>query len=79
MGADYAEKTGNDRLLALSVELNPAVKLVGGRIGCTTCHVPYNEYDHRMLAAKRKDKTAPDPTLVIDNSESALCMACHRK
>ena len=47
---------------------NPAVKMPGGNIQCTTCHNPHVE--------------ALDPValnfLVINNSGSALCLACHQ-
>ncbi|MBI5588684.1 MAG: hypothetical protein HY889_10025 [Deltaproteobacteria bacterium] len=60
--------------------LNPAIKFSGNMIGCTTCHVPYtNQYEHKTLADKRKNPSMPDPMLSVDNTESALCTACHLK
>lgn len=47
---------------------NPAVKMIKGNIECTTCHNPHVE--------------AIDPVaqnfLVVNNSGSALCLACHQ-
>lgn len=77
---DYEELASRNRGLKSPAELDPAIKLVDKRIGCTTCHVPYSEYDHKALARKRKESQAmPDPMLVLSNSGSALCTACHLK
>jgi len=80
IGVDYAEaiKLKKAPLVALD-SLNPSVRLIGGRIGCATCHVRYSEDDHKQLATKRKDAAMPDPMLVMDNGKSGLCFACHRK
>jgi predicted CXXCH cytochrome family protein len=48
--------------------MNAAVKMVNGNVQCTTCHNPHVE--------------AIDPVaqnfLVVNNSGSALCLACHQ-
>lgn len=76
---DYAALSARSPVLVKSADLNPAVRLVNGRIGCTTCHVPYSEIDHEIMSAKRADTSVPDPLLVMDNAASALCSACHKK
>lgn len=80
IGIDYMEafqKKGGFRNPSL---LDKAMKLTDNRIGCTTCHVPYNEYDHLMLSKKRgTDPNIPDPMLSVDNRGSGLCLQCHMK
>jgi predicted CXXCH cytochrome family protein len=46
---------------------DPAVKLVAGKIECTTCHDPHNP---------RADPVVP-MFLARSNSNGALCLACH--
>jgi nitrate reductase cytochrome c-type subunit len=46
---------------------NPAVKLIGGNVQCTSCHEPHVQYI---------DPVAGD-FLVMNNANSALCLACH--
>ncbi len=46
---------------------NPAVKLINGNVQCTTCHEPH---------AQSIDPVAGD-FLVMNNANSALCLACH--
>lgn len=80
VGVDYSVIARNRSGLRKPDELDSALKLVNNAIGCTTCHVPYNEYDHRMLAQKRKEvKDMSDPMLTMDNSGSKLCLGCHIK
>jgi len=79
VGVDYAAAAGAMRSLTPPDELPAGVRLVGGVMGCTTCHVPYSEADHQALADKRALGDGPDPMLSIDNAGSALCLACHRK
>lgn len=76
---NYASLSALSPVLVRSADLNPAVRLVNGRIGCGTCHVPYSEADHEAMSAKRADTSVPDPLLVMDNAGSALCAACHKK
>lgn len=78
IGIDYNEAASRRPALTPANELDPNVKLVAGRIGCTTCHVPYSVADHEALSDKRADESIPDPLLVLDNTGSALCLACHR-
>jgi len=62
------------------VSLDPAIRLINGRIGCATCHIPYGESNHRALAEKRSALPAiADPLLTVDNRKSQLCLACHSK
>lgn len=44
--------------------LNPAIKLIDGKVGCSSCHNPYS---------KEQSK------LVMSNRGSRLCLACHNK
>jgi hypothetical protein len=46
---------------------DPAVKLVSGKVECTTCHDPH---------APRNDPVSP-MFLVRPNSNGAICLACH--
>ena len=46
---------------------NPAVKLIKGNVQCTTCHDPH---------VQSIDPVAGD-FLVMNNANSALCLACH--
>ena len=46
---------------------NPAVKLIKGNVQCTSCHEPH---------AQSIDPVAGD-FLVMNNANSALCLACH--
>jgi len=46
---------------------NPAVKLINGNVQCTSCHEPH---------AQNIDPVAGD-FLVMNNANSALCLACH--
>ncbi len=46
---------------------NPAVKLIKGNVQCTTCHEPH---------VQSIDPVAGD-FLVMNNANSALCLACH--
>ncbi len=81
VGVDYTGLSSKRPGLKPQEALDPAIKLVDGRIGCVTCHVPYSsETDHRRLAEKRRNSpSAPDPMLSVDNSGSRLCLACHDK
>ncbi len=46
---------------------DPSIKLVGGKVECTTCHDPH---------APNNDPSAP-MFLARSNSNGALCLACH--
>lgn len=46
---------------------NPAVKLINGNVQCNTCHDPH---------VQNNDPVAGD-FLVMNNANSALCLACH--
>ena len=60
--------------------LDPAIRLIDGRIGCGTCHVPYTEANHQTLSNERSAfPSVPDPLLVMDNRRSELCLECHIK
>jgi predicted CXXCH cytochrome family protein len=45
---------------------NPAVKLINGNVQCTSCHEPHVQ-----------GIDASNMFLVVDNTNSALCLACH--
>ncbi len=80
IGVDYALLSSQNPALVKPASLNPGVKLVGNKISCVTCHVPYSNADHEALSQKRSLMPAiPDPMLSIDNTASALCSACHAK
>jgi predicted CXXCH cytochrome family protein len=65
----HLQTQGNNLLTSLSTGVtgNRAVKLVRGNVECVSCHNPHVQ--------------AIDPVaqnfLVVNNSESALCLACH--
>lgn len=44
--------------------LNPAIKLIDGKVGCGSCHDPYSKNPNR---------------LVVSNNGSRLCLECHDK
>jgi len=46
---------------------NPAVKLIKGNVQCTSCHEPHNQFIDPVAQM----------FLVVDNSTSTLCLACH--
>jgi len=80
VGMDYASLAQKNPSLVQASKLNPRLRLENGKIGCLTCHVPYEKTNHRELSKKRGQMPAiPDPMLTIDNSISGLCMACHQK
>lgn len=79
IGESYAALSSRNRGLTQPGQLDQAIKLADGRIGCLTCHVPYVEADHETVAASRGDGLQPDPMLVMDNTGSSLCVACHKK
>jgi len=81
IGLDYVRLARNNGSLVPASQLNPALRLDHGRIGCLTCHVPYAKKNHLLLAKKRAAASAEDadPMLTLDNKGSGLCMACHQK
>ena len=70
VGVSYISFSSKNRGLTPIEGLDPAIKLIDGKMGCLTCHAPYAPVDH--------EKTA-DPMLSVDNPGSGLCVACHRK
>lgn len=77
---DYAYMSAGNHGLTPILSLNRAIKLINDEIGCTTCHVPYLDVDHQVLTDLRHQyPSIPDPMLVMDNSVSQLCFACHNK
>jgi len=63
VGADYARLAINHRgLQPVAVLASGAVRLVEGRVGCTSCHSPFST--HAKL-------------LVMTNTRSQLCLTCH--
>lgn len=80
IGMDYTDIYRTKPGFRDPAKLDRAMKLPDNRIGCTTCHVPYNEYDHVMLSKKRgTDPNIPDPMLAVDSRGSNLCLQCHLK
>ncbi len=81
IGLDYLKLTRNNASLVPASQLNPALRLEHGRIGCLTCHVSYDKKNHLLTAKKRASLSSEDadPMLTLDNKGSGLCMACHRK
>ncbi len=81
VGLDYAAHAARNPGYAPPAKLDPAMMLPGGIIGCTTCHVPYSEDDHKILADKRAKKgpLMADPMLAVDDRGSGLCLECHMK
>ena len=80
IGVDYVALASKNPALMDPARLDPGIRLFDGRIGCGTCHVPYDRTNHLKLAEKRKKMPAiPDPMLSVDNTGSGLCMACHLK
>lgn len=71
IGSSYEALSSRNRGLVPAASLDPALRLSGGKMGCLTCHVPYAAAGHETADA--------DPMLVIENTGSSLCVACHRK
>jgi predicted CXXCH cytochrome family protein len=65
VGVSYLRARRRDmRALKPLSQLNSAVKLINGTVGCTSCHNPYSR--------------APGQ-LVMSNEGSRLCLSCHDK
>ena len=80
IGVDYVALASKDPTLRDPSKLDPGIRLFDGKIGCGTCHVPYDRTNHLELSKKRSQMPAiPDPMLSVDNTGSGLCMACHLK
>lgn len=82
IGVDYAAAARRNPSLPRASTLDPALRLIDGRIGCLTCHVPFDSKNHLDLYAKRVETyeaTGVDNMLSVDNNASRLCMSCHRK
>lgn len=80
IGNIYEASALRNRGLRPAHSLPPFIRLVSGRIGCTTCHVPFSQQDHELFAELRRNYPAvPDPMLVTENRRSELCLACHVK
>lgn len=69
-GVSYESLTLKNRGLVPADRLDPAIRLVDGRMGCLSCHTPYAAGSHEKSTGGM---------LSIDNKGSALCVACHRK
>lgn len=70
VGVSYISFSSRNRGLTPIEGLDPAIKLIDGKMGCLTCHAPYVPADHENTS---------DPMLSVDNTGSGLCVACHRK
>lgn len=63
VGVDYLVASATNQALTPIGNLNPAIRLYSGRVGCGSCHSPFSK-NHRLL--------------VMDNRGSQLCLQCHR-
>ena len=63
IGTDYVKYADFNTSYAPANTLPPEVLLVDGKVGCPTCHVPYDEVHG---------------ALVITQEGSKLCFTCHR-
>lgn len=70
VGVGYTSFSSRNRGLTPPEALDPAIKLIDGKMGCLTCHIPYVAADHENTS---------NSMLSVDNTGSALCVACHRK
>lgn len=70
VGVSYISFSSRNRGLTPPEALDPAIKLIDGKMGCLACHIPYVAADH---------ESAANPMLSVDNTGSGLCVACHRK
>lgn len=64
IGVDYLRASVRRRGLRPLGLLNPAIKLIDGKVGCSSCHNLFSKEPHK---------------LVMSNSGSRLCLACHEK
>jgi predicted CXXCH cytochrome family protein len=64
IGVNYLQAMARRGGLHPAGALNPAIKLIEGKVGCSSCHNPYS---------KERSK------LVMSNRGSRLCLACHNK
>lgn len=64
IGVDYLRAFARRRGLKPIGSLNPAIKLIDGKVGCSSCHDLFSKLPGR---------------LVMSNSGSRLCLACHDK
>lgn len=64
VGVDYLEAVIRNRQLKHPRFLDPAIKLVNGKLSCISCHNIFSLKNHK---------------LAIDNRNSRLCLECHIK
>jgi predicted CXXCH cytochrome family protein len=64
IGVDYRLAANLNRELRAPENLNPAIKLFEGKVGCGSCHNTFSKHPN---------------FLVMDNRGSALCLECHLK
>lgn len=64
IGMDYLKAYNKDNTLRSPRSLSPEIKLFEGKVGCTSCHNPFNLTKHKLS---------------ITNEESKLCFECHLK
>ena len=63
IGIRYALAALKNQALIPAAELNAAIRLPGGMVGCGSCHDSFSTSKHQ---------------LVMDNAGSSLCLQCHR-
>ncbi|MFQ6083922.1 MAG: cytochrome c3 family protein [Candidatus Aminicenantia bacterium] len=64
IGVNYRLAYYQNRGLNPPENLNPAIKLFDGKVGCCSCHNPFSKHPNY---------------LVMDNSRGTLCLECHQK
>lgn len=64
IGFNYMKAFRSKKDLRSPISLSPEIKLFGGKVGCVSCHNPFNLDKHQLS---------------ISNEESKLCMECHLK
>lgn len=64
IGMDYMKVYRKNKDLRSARSLSPEIKLFEGKVGCTSCHNPFNLAKHQLS---------------ITSEESKLCFECHLK
>lgn len=64
IGMHYGSYAYADRSFRPLHSLKPGMELIDGKVGCLTCHNPFNKKKYH---------------LAIDNEQSKLCFSCHTR